>query len=110
MTESMQVRIDKMFSRDRWFAIILLACLWATLIFVFFAINVFVEDGTLRLVMIAGSVAVIIFNTASITAMLKHYAEDKKAIYEIDIRHLDTARAAKAAARAGGSSSYNAPN
>lgn len=99
MTQDMQQRINRMFHRDRLFALVLLTCLWATIIFVFFAINRLIDDSALRVVMLAGALAVIVFNTASIAAMLKHYAEDRNAIYEIDIRHLDTMRDAKAKSR-----------
>jgi hypothetical protein len=102
MTESMQTRIDRMFKIDGFFAYLLLICLWASYLFVFFAISHYVSDGSTRIAMIVGTVVVLIYNTAAVVAMIKHYAEDKRFIYEIDIRHLDEARAAKAAARAGG--------
>jgi len=102
MAESMQTRIDRMFKIDGFFAYLLLACLWASYIFVFFAILHFVSDGGTRLAMIIGTVVVLIYNTAAVAAMIKHYAEDKRFIYEIDIRHLDEARALKAAQRGGG--------
>jgi hypothetical protein len=34
----------------------------------------------------------LIFNTASIAAMVKHYEEDKEFIYGLDIKHLDEAK------------------
>jgi len=34
----------------------------------------------------------VVFNTASITAMIRHYSEDKEHIYSVDIRHLDAGR------------------
>lgn len=102
MTYSMQARIDRMFKLDGFFAYLLLACLWASYIFVFFAILHFVSDGSTRIGMMVGAAVVLIYNTAAVGAMIKHYAEDKRYIYEIDIRHLDEARAAKAAARSGG--------
>ena len=101
MAENMQTRIDRMFKIDGFFAYLLLACLWASYIFVFFAIWHFVSDGGTRLAMIVGTVVVLIYNTAAVIAMIKHYAEDKAFIYEIDIRHLDEARVLKAAQRGG---------
>lgn len=46
-------------------------------------------------------VLVLLFNTASVVAMLRHYDEDRAHIYGIDIHHLDEhrARARKAALR-----------
>ncbi len=37
----------------------------------------------------------LIFNTASIFAMLSHYAEDKENIYGLDIHYLDAAKRSK---------------
>jgi hypothetical protein len=34
----------------------------------------------------------VLFNTASITAMIRHYRNDKQHIYSVDIRHLDAGR------------------
>jgi len=42
-----------------------------------------------REVEFVGAALLLLFNTASIIAMLKHYGQDKAHIYAIDIRHLD---------------------
>ena len=34
----------------------------------------------------------VVMDTASVGAMLRHYAEDKKFIYSLDIKHLDEMR------------------
>ena len=44
----------------------------------------------MRIVVVIAAAAVLIFNTASMAAMLRHYAEDKRFIYSLDIQHLDT--------------------
>jgi hypothetical protein len=54
-----------------------------------------VPDGRIRIVLAIGAVAVLIFNTASIAAMLNHYAHDKKFIYGLDIRTLDALKERK---------------
>ena len=102
MAEIMQARIDRMFKIDGFFAYLLLVCLWASYLFVFLAVRHYVSDQGTRIAMIVGTIVVLIYNTAAVVAMIKHYAEDKRFIYEIDIRHLDEARAAKAGQRAGG--------
>jgi len=38
---------------------------------------------------------VLLFNTASIVAMLRHYTSDKHFIYGLDLKHLDEMRRAK---------------
>ncbi len=34
----------------------------------------------------------LVYNTAAMVAMVRHYGEDKENIYSIDIRHLDENR------------------
>jgi hypothetical protein len=42
-----------------------------------------------------GAAAVLILNTASIAAMLSHYAVDKEFIYGLDIKGLDAMKTRK---------------
>jgi hypothetical protein len=44
---------------------------------------------------VLAAAAVLIFNTASISAMVKHYAEDKHFIYAIDIKNWEESRKLK---------------
>ncbi|MCL5975524.1 MAG: hypothetical protein M1270_06850 [Gammaproteobacteria bacterium] len=75
-----------------WSDIVLL---WLAIGFVLISILSIVEDPFIRVVMIISSALLVIFNTASVAAMTKHYAEDKNFIYELDIKHLDENRVAK---------------
>ncbi|MCX4187094.1 hypothetical protein [Methylophaga sp. OBS4] len=75
-----------------WSDIILL---WLAIGFVLISILSIVEDPFIRTVMIIASALLVLFNTASVAAMTKHYAEDKDFIYTLDIKHLDENRAAK---------------
>ena len=66
--------------------------LWFAIIFVAWATWTLAPDSTARvLLMIAGAV-ILIFNTAAILAMLKHYREDRDFMYGLDIKFLDEAR------------------
>ena len=88
-------RIDAMYQRDKLGAWLLVALLWlATLAVLFFAWP-YVPDGRIRIVLAIGAAAVLAFNTASIAAMLSHYAIDKTFIYGLDIRTLDAIKAGK---------------
>ena len=49
----------------------------------------------LRIILVIAAAAVLIFNTASMGAMVKHYKEDKDFIYGLDIKHLDEMRGKK---------------
>lgn len=100
MDGNLRMRIDRMFGYDRLFAWIMVVLLWLTTLYVVFAVDHFVTDSTLSAVLYISALAVLIFNTASIFAMVAHYRNDKDHIYELDIRHLDAQRRARANGRA----------
>jgi hypothetical protein len=82
-------RIDAMYQRDKLGAWLLVILLWLATLAVLFLAWPFVPDGRIRIVLAIGAAAVLAFNTASIAAMLSHYAVDKTFIYGLDIRTLD---------------------
>lgn len=90
--QSLRSRIDAMLSRDRAMAWIFVVLLWITVGFVYVATDHFIADGTLRAVLTVGALLILIFNTASMLAMIKHYQEDRDHIYGLDIKHLDENR------------------
>lgn len=92
MTSNLQTRIDSMFRRDRLWAWAFIIALWATLFFVFFSVQAYIEDGGARIVLAVAGLLVGFFNTAAIAAMVSHYGHDKNFIYELDIKHLDANR------------------
>ncbi len=92
MAQDLQTRIDQMYARDRLWAWAFVVVLWITLAFVFFAVSGIIVDGAARIVAAIAALAVGLFNTASIAAMISHYGHDKNFIYELDIRHLDANR------------------
>ena len=49
-------------------------------------------SGAARLLLLIGGAIVLIYNTAAILAMLRHYREDRDFIYGLDIKFLDEAR------------------
>lgn len=90
--QSLRSRIDAMLSRDRAMAWIFVVLLWVTIGFVYFATDQFITDSTLRVVLTIGALLILIFNTASMLAMIKHYQDDRDHIYGLDIKHLDENR------------------
>lgn len=97
MSQKLEDRIEAMFRRDRLFAWGFVIALWAVIGFVFLSIWQVVDDAQIHTAMIVGAGLVLLFNTAAIGAMVRHYAEDKKHIYTLDIRNLDAVRAQKKA-------------
>jgi len=91
----LDLRIEAMHKRDVLIAWAFVAGLWLSMIFVAWATWDLAPAGAARvLLMIAGAI-VLLFNTAAILAMLKHYREDRAFIYGLDIRFLDEAKARK---------------
>ena len=84
-----------MHKRDVLIAWAFVIGLWLAVIFVALATwNLAPSSGARLLLLIAGAV-ILLFNTAAITAMLRHYREDRDFMYGLDIKFLDEARAAK---------------
>ena len=88
-------RIEAMYQSDKRGAWLLVALLWIVILFVLFMSWPFIPDMGVKIVVLIGAAAVLIFNTASISAMISHYAEDKEFIYGLDIQHLDAAKERK---------------
>ena len=88
-------RIETMYQGDRRGAWLLVILLWIVILFVLFMSWPYIPDTSVKIIVTIGAAAVLIFNTASITAMLNHYAEDKDFIYGLDIQHLDAAKKRK---------------
>ncbi|MEZ2132133.1 MULTISPECIES: hypothetical protein [unclassified Sinorhizobium] len=85
-------RIDRMHARDRLGLITFVVVLWCTLLFALFTIWPFISVPALRAILAITCGLVLIFNTAAIVAMLRHYADDKHFIYGLDLKHLDEMR------------------
>ncbi len=85
-------RIESMYKSDVRGAILLVALLWITILFVLYNTWPFIPDQGIRVVVLIGAAAVLLFNTAAIAAMIKHYRKDKDFIYGLDIKNADAMR------------------
>jgi len=85
-------RIEAMYRRDVLVAWAFVIGLWFAVIFVMIATWNLAPESTLRTILMIGGGCVLLFNTASMGAMVKHYKEDKDFIYGLDIKHLDEMR------------------
>lgn len=88
-------RIEVMYRSDVRGAWLLLGLLWLVVLFILYMSWNLIPDGTVRIVSVLSALILLIFNTASILAMVKHYAEDKNFIYGLDIKTLDAIKQAK---------------
>lgn len=85
-------RIEAMYRSDVRGAWALVIVLWIVVLFVLAMSWPYIPDAGVRIVSLLAAAAVLVFNTASIAAMVRHYAEDKQFIYGLDIKHLDAAK------------------
>lgn len=69
--------------------------LWFAIIFVAIATWNLAPDRTARTMLLCAGAVILLFNTAAILAMLRHYREDRDFMYGLDIKFLDAARAAR---------------
>ena len=87
MDHDLDARVDAMFRADTLWAWGFVVALWLAVSYVFFAIWPLAGTTALKAVMVVGALALLLFNTAAIAAMVSHYREDKRFIYTLDIRH-----------------------
>jgi len=88
-------RIEVMYRRDRAWSYVAIIILWLILLFVFFKILPDTgSPGVTIALMIAGGL-VLLFNTTSIAALLRHYHEDKQHLYGLDLHYIDEMKKAK---------------
>jgi hypothetical protein len=88
-------RVERMFAGDRIWAYGSILVLWCVYAFTYWQLAMAQsETGVLHALAIAGGL-VLLFNTASIVAMITHYGRDKELIYRLDIHYLDEMKRAK---------------
>lgn len=85
-------RIEAMHKRDIIVAWAFVLGLWFSIIFVAMATWSLAPSGAARIILLIAGAVILIFNTAAILAMLRHYREDRDFIYGLDIKFLDAAR------------------
>ena len=88
-------RIEAMHKRDVLVAWAFVIGLWVAMIFVAVATWDLAPNGPARVLLLIAGAVILVFNTAAILAMLRHYRDDRDFIYGLDIKFLDEARRAK---------------
>jgi hypothetical protein len=88
-------RIGAMHRRDVRVAWAFVLGLWFAIIFVALATWDLAPAGAARTLLLVAGAVILVFNTAAIMAMLRHYREDRDFMYGLDIQFLDQARARK---------------
>src|SRR5262245_20317135 len=88
-------RVAKMFGTDRLWAFGAVLALWLLYGFVFYEVWPNAEGDYVSLALAIAGALVLLFNSASILAMINHYSEDKEHIYGLDLHYLDLMHAAR---------------
>lgn len=88
-------RIGAMHKRDVTVAWAFVLGLWFSIIFVALATWNLAPVGAARMILLVAGAVILLFNTAAIMAMLRHYREDRDFMYGLDIKFLDAARGKK---------------
>lgn len=96
MLKNVDPRIQRKFSGDRLWAVVAIAVLWATYLFVFYEAAPSMSGDNVNLALAISGGLVLLFNTASIFAMINHYSHDKEHIYGLDLRYLDAMKQVRA--------------
>lgn len=91
----LSARIESMHRRDILVAWAFVVGLWLAVFFVALATWSLAPNSGARILLLIGGLIVLIFNTAAITAMLRHYREDRDFMYGLDIKFIDAAKARK---------------
>lgn len=95
MPADINARIERMYRGDILFAFGFIGLLWLVMTFVFIRVYFTVGASGVTAVLTVGAALVLLFNTAAIVAMVRHYAHEKEFIYGLDIRHLDAMAASR---------------
>ena len=88
----LQQRIGAMHRRDTSVAWAFVIGLWFAILFVAVATWHLAPNGASRALLLFAGVVILVFNTAAIFAMLRHYREDRDFMYGLDIKFLDASR------------------
>lgn len=88
-------RIESMYRGDLAWAVVALVVLWLTILFVFFEVATSSASSGVTLVLLFFGALVLLFNSASIVALLKHYSTDKAHLYGLDLHYIDLMREKK---------------
>jgi archaellum biogenesis protein FlaJ (TadC family) len=98
---SIQDQMDTMYRRDRWMAIATVVAMLIVLPFVYIALLGNMPGTGTKLVLAASGVVLLIYNVASMLALVRNYRRDKDFIYRRDVAHLRELAVARRAAKGG---------
>jgi hypothetical protein len=96
---AIQGQMDTMYQRDRWMAIAMVVAMLIVLPFVYIALLGNMPGTGTKLVLAASGVVLLVYNIASMLALVRNYRRDKDFIYRRDVAHLRELAVARRAAK-----------
>jgi hypothetical protein len=96
---SVQEQMDTMYQRDRWMAIGWVVALLIILPFVYIALLQHMPGTGVKVVLAGSMLVLLIYNVASMLALVRNYKRDKDFIYRRDVAHLRELAVAREAAK-----------
>jgi archaellum biogenesis protein FlaJ (TadC family) len=96
---SIQEQMDTMYRRDRWMAIATVVAMLIVLPFVYIALLGNMPGTGTKLVLAGSGLVLLIYNVASMLALVRNYRRDKDFIYRRDVAHLRELAVARRAAK-----------
>jgi archaellum biogenesis protein FlaJ (TadC family) len=96
---AVQRQMDTMFQRDRWMAIASVVAMLVVLPFVYIALLNNMPGTATKVVLGASCLVLLVYNVASMLALVRNYRRDKDFIYRRDVAHLTELATARRAAK-----------
>jgi archaellum biogenesis protein FlaJ (TadC family) len=96
---SIQAQMDTLYQRDRWMAIASVVAMLVVLPFVYVALLDNMPGSGTKVVLAASGLVLLIYNVASMLALVRNYRRDKDFIYRRDVAHLRELAVARRAAK-----------
>lgn len=97
--DSVRGQMDAMYRRDRWMAVASVVLLLIVLPFVFVALWSNMPGAGTKLVLLVSGCVLLLYNVASMLALVRNYDRDREFIYRRDVAHVRELRVARRAAR-----------
>jgi archaellum biogenesis protein FlaJ (TadC family) len=96
---AVQAQMDTMYQRDRWMAIASVVAMLIVLPYVYIALLDNMPGTGTKVVLAAACLVLLVYNVASMLALVRNYKRDKDFIYRRDVAHLRELATARRAAK-----------
>ena len=99
---SVVAEMNTMYQRDRMMAVIFVVLLLIVVPFIVIALWQVMPDLATKVLLVVASGVLILYNVASMLALVQNYQRDKDFIYRRDVAHLREQRVARRLEKSGG--------